>query len=171
MKVFLQHKQLHGELKAQVIEVLERDRRNYPYEVIAELAILYATEMDETYKEQFFSKFLNKFSVDVPFLKEETMYKILWSFIKAGRLTVQEDLYEWVTVKEAIIKRVPEMSPKVLTNILVLSTMARDNDAATSKESGILDFWEAVEPTLTMKIRDMDLEDLLNLMWSAIEVE
>lgn len=61
------------------------------------------------------------------------------------------------------------MSPKVLTNILVLSTMAKDEDS--NKKGGALDIWDAVEPTLTMKIRDMDLEDLLNLMWSSIEIE
>ena len=37
------------------------------------------------------------------------------------------------------------MSPKVITDILVLSTMAKEVDSL-SKQTGELDFWEAVEP-------------------------
>lgn len=43
----------------------------------------------------FFDKFLDKFIKDFGFLKEETMYKILWSFVKANRLVVREDAFEW----------------------------------------------------------------------------
>ena len=138
--------------------------------MLAELAIIYATEMDETYKEQFFSKFMNKFSKEIEYLHEETLYKILWSFIKAGRLTVKEDVYEWITIKQAILKRIPEMSPKVITDILVLSTMAKEVDTL-SRQTGDLDFWEAVEPSLIFKLKEMDLDNLLNLMWSALEIE
>ena len=82
-----------------MIDTLERDRSIYTYEVLAELAIIYATEIDQTYKEQFFSKFMSKFTKEMEYLNEETLYKILWSFIKAGRLTVKDDVYEWITVK------------------------------------------------------------------------
>ena len=51
LNLFIQHKQLHGAFKQQVIDVIERDRSYYTYEVLAELAIIYATEMDDTYKE------------------------------------------------------------------------------------------------------------------------
>ena len=42
---------------------------------------------------------MSKFSKEIQYLHEETLYKILWSFIKAGRLVVKEDVYEWMTVK------------------------------------------------------------------------
>ena len=170
LNLFIQHKQLHGAFKQQVIDVIERDRSYYTYEVLAELAIIYATEMDDTYKEQFFSKFMSKFSKEIQYLQEDTLYKILWSFIKAGRLIVKEDVYEWVIVKKAILERIPQMSPKVITDILVLSTMAKEVDTLSS-QTGDLDFWEAVEPSLIFKLKEMDLDSLLNLMWSALEIE
>ena len=52
--------------------------------------------MDPKYQNMFFEKFMNKFLKDISFLKEETLYKILWSFVKAGRLTVKDDVYEWM---------------------------------------------------------------------------
>ena len=81
--------------------------------------------MDPKYQEMFFEKFMHKFLKDINFLKEETLYKILWSFIKAGRLTVKEDVYEWMQMRSAIKKRAKDLSPKYLTNILVLSTVAK----------------------------------------------
>ena len=62
------------------------------------------------------------------------------------------------------------MSPKVITDILVLSTMAKEVDTLSS-QTGDLDFWEAVEPSLIFKLKEMDLDSLLNLMWSALEIE
>ena len=62
------------------------------------------------------------------------------------------------------------MSPKVLTDVLVLSTMAKEVDYL-SKQTGDLDFWESVEPSLIFKLKEMDLDNLLNLMWSALEIE
>ena len=34
-----------------------------------------------------------------------------------------------------------------------------------------MDFWDSMEPELILKLRDADLEDLINLMWSAIEID
>lgn len=50
---------------------------------------------------------MSKFSKEIQYLQEDTLYKILWSFIKAGRLIVKEDVYEWVIVKKAILERIP----------------------------------------------------------------
>jgi hypothetical protein len=33
-----------------------------------------------------------------------------------------------------------------------------------------MDFWDSMEPEMILKLRDTDLEDLINLMWSAIEI-
>jgi len=58
--------------------------------------------MDGKYQELFFDKFLDKFLRDLEHLNEETLYKILWSFIKAGRLVVREDAFEWLQTRQAI---------------------------------------------------------------------
>jgi hypothetical protein len=58
--------------------------------------------MDKTYKAEFFDKLMDKFVHDISYLKEETIYKILWSFLKADRLNVKEDSFEWFQVKGAI---------------------------------------------------------------------
>jgi hypothetical protein len=99
LNVFLKHKQLHGGLKDSVIELIDTNRKDYTYEILAELSIIYATQMDPKYQNMFFEKFMNKFLKDISFLKEETLYKILWSFVKAGRLTVKDDVYEWMQVR------------------------------------------------------------------------
>jgi hypothetical protein len=49
--------------------------------------------MDEKYKKMFFDRLIDKFIKDLPFLKEDTLYKILWSIIKAERLVVNNDAY------------------------------------------------------------------------------
>ena len=58
----------------------------------------------------------------------------------------------------------------MLTDILVLSTVAKDyEDAAKSKDGA--DFWDSLEPHVIMTMKEMQLEDLINLMWSALEVQ
>lgn len=49
--------------------------------------------MDDKYKKMFFDALIDKFVSDLPFLNEETLYKILWSMIKAERLVVKDDAY------------------------------------------------------------------------------
>ena len=41
----------------------------------------------------FFDMTMDKFVKDLPYLKEETLYKILWSMIKAERLLVKNDFF------------------------------------------------------------------------------
>jgi len=43
--------------------------------------------MDETYKNKFFDLFMDKFLNDIEYLDDNNFYKILWSFIKAGRFS------------------------------------------------------------------------------------
>lgn len=89
----LKHGQMEGYLKIQVLETIENDQRNYSYEVFSELAVTFATKMDDKYKEMFFDKFLNKFVSDLGFLDDEIMYKILWSCIRADRFVGKNDAY------------------------------------------------------------------------------
>ena len=84
--------------------------------------------MDPKYRAEYFNNFLQKFQNDIEYLKEETLYKILWSFIKAERLVVREDAYDWFRIRQSIQKKAKDMSPKILTNILVLSTQAKDHE-------------------------------------------
>jgi hypothetical protein len=39
---------------------------------------------------------MTAFVRNLPYLKEETLYQMLWSFVKADRLVVREDAYEWI---------------------------------------------------------------------------
>lgn len=168
LTVLLDHRQLEGDLKNQVIESIGENRSQYTFEIMADLSVIYATKMDGKYQELFFSKYMHHFVRNIQFLKEETLYKMLWSFVKADRLVVREDAYEWTQVKQAIQERARELSPKVMTNILVLSTVAKDVEAT---DTGELDFWDSLETHVILKMKEMDLGDLINLMWSAMEIE
>ena len=99
MTVLLEHRQMRGELKEHVIENLQQYQAEYTYELRAELAILFATKMDPKYRGMYFDKFMDRFVKDSPYLDEDTLYKILWAFIKANRLIVREDAFEWLQVR------------------------------------------------------------------------
>lgn len=72
--------------------------------------------------------------------------------------------YEWSQVKEAITAKVKDFDPKTLTNVLVLSTVAR----GTERGKGVTgDLFDSVETEVILKMKAMSLPDLLNLMWSA----
>jgi len=100
-------------------------------------------------------------------LKEETLYKLLWACVKSGELTVSENSSEWQGVKQIIISRSKELSPKVFADILVLSTLESKNE--TGQKAA--DLFSAVEADLIMSMKAMALDDLLNLMWSALEID
>ena len=120
--------------------------------------------MDEKYRGLFFDKLMHKFVNDIKYLEEETIYKILWSFLRAERLHVREDSYEWVQVKMAIKERCKEFGAKTLTDIIILSAVA--------KEKGHKDgFWEVLEIDVMLKMKEMSLNELTNLLWSAVEVD
>lgn len=85
-----------------MIEAIGQNRSQYTFEIMADLSVIYASKMDAKYQELFFSKYMQHFVRNIQFLKEETLYQILWSFIKADRLIVREDAYEWSLVKTAI---------------------------------------------------------------------
>jgi hypothetical protein len=128
LNVLLDHKQLQPGLKEQIIETMRDQRKDYTYDLMAEIAVIFATKMDPKYRAEYFNNFLQKFQNDIEYLNEETLYKILWSFIKAERLVVREDAYDWFRIRQSIQKKAKDMSPKILTNILVLSTQAKDHE-------------------------------------------
>jgi len=126
--------------------------------------------MDPAFKDRFFERLMPKFLNDMQYLNEESLYKLLWSFVKAERLVVEQDAYQWSLVRQMIQKRIKEFSPSVITNILVLSTRAKAYEAAIKDQRG-LDFWDSMEPELILKMASMDLTDLINLMWSSLEIK
>lgn len=130
--------------------------------MLADLAVLYATKMDNTYRKLFFEITRDKFIKEIKYLKDETTYKILWSFLKSNELTIDDKSQDWMTVKQAIIKRCKELSPKTMADILVLSTQE------VNTHSG--DLFSSVESDLILMMKAMSLEDLINLMWSALEI-
>ena len=111
------------ELKHSMIEYISDQISQLTYEVTAELAVLYATKMDKTYRGIFFAKTRDKFLKEFKYLNEETMYKILWSLLNAEQLKITDNSHEWVLVKSIIKERSKELSPKVISDILLLSTM------------------------------------------------
>ena len=56
-----------------------------------------------------------------------------------------------------------------MTNIMVLSTKAKIFETAMS-EQGRVDFWDSMEPQVILNMKEMKLEELINLMWSAQKV-
>lgn len=80
---------------------------------------------------------------------------------------MSENSSEWQGVKQIIISRSKELSPKVFADILVLSTLESKNE--TGQKAA--DLFSAVEADLIMSMKAMALDDLLNLMWSALEID
>ena len=66
------------------------------------MAVLFAGKMDPRYRDMYFDKFLDKFIRDLPYLDENLLYKILWAFIKAERLVIKEDAFEWMQVRKVL---------------------------------------------------------------------
>ena len=71
-----------------MIEHIDQEHMTFSYEILSELAVVYAMKMDETYKRMFFSKLRMRFLKEIEFLNDETLYKILWAFFKAKAITI-----------------------------------------------------------------------------------
>ena len=80
--------QMKDNLKQQMIEHIEEENLQFTYEILSELAVVYALKMDETYKNMFFSKLRMRFIKEIEFLNDETLYKILWAFFKGKAITI-----------------------------------------------------------------------------------
>jgi len=77
------------------------------------------------------------------------------------------DWLEWQGIKQIIISRSKELSPKVFSDILVLSTL----ESKQETNSKAADLFSSVEADLIISMKSMALDDLLNLMWSALEID
>ena len=84
----LDHSQMKANLKQQMIEYIEQEHMTFSYEILSELAVVYALKMDDTYRKMFFSKLRMRFIKEIEFLNDETLYKILWAFFKAKAITI-----------------------------------------------------------------------------------
>ena len=119
----LNHGQMKDNLKQQMIEHIEEENLQFTYEILSELAVVYALKMDETYKNMFFSKLRMRFIKEIEFLNDETLYKILWAFFKGKAITIQTSNPEWQAIKEILVKKSKDINPKILTDILVIATV------------------------------------------------
>lgn len=122
--------------------------------------------MDDVYKRLFFDKVTDKFLKELRYLKDDTLYKIVWSLIKSDIIQVSATSVKWEAIKEIIAERGKEMSPKVLADLLVLSTME-----ANPSETKQIDLFSKVEKDLIAKTKAMVLEDLINLLWTAQKID
>jgi len=98
----LSYGQMDGTLKNGMIEYIADHLRSLTYEVTSELAVIYASRMDETYKGLFFEKTIDKFQKELRFLKDETLYKIVWACVKSGTIPVSNNSPRWLAIKEII---------------------------------------------------------------------
>jgi len=121
-------------LKNTIISYVEDNVNQFTYDELADLSVVFATKMDPSFGSKFFKLFRDKFMKELQFLKDETMYKIVWSYVKAGALTVNEDNYEWMRVKDIVSDKVKQMDTEYLTNFLVLSTLAKNQEDKISEK-------------------------------------
>ena len=94
-----------------IIDSIMDGKSGYSYEIFCELAIIFATKMDETYKNQFFDKLMEKFIGDMKYLDDTTLYKMLYSFIRAGKFQEEKDAYEWLRIREIIKGKAKTIDP------------------------------------------------------------
>ena len=69
---------------------------------------------------------------ELRFLKDETLYKIVWALVKSNSVSVSATSAGWNAIKEAVSDRADEISPKIMADLLVLSTMESHVDEAES---------------------------------------
>jgi predicted metal-dependent hydrolase len=77
------HKMMTHDLKEHISDYLKENVNNFNYNVLSELAVIYATKMDPTYKELFFKNMKEKFFRDLKFLDNDNFYKLIWSLVKS----------------------------------------------------------------------------------------
>ena len=162
----LEYGQMHETLKNGMIDYIAERVNTLTFEVTAELAVIYAMKMDETYKGLFFKKMQDKFMKEIRYLKDETMYKIVWSMVKSQSVNIASNSDYWNSIKVTISERAAEIDPKIMSDLLVLSTME-----ASADENKSDDLFSKVEGELMSKMKLMSLDDLINLLWTALKID
>ena len=94
------------------------------------------------------------------------MYKIVWSMVKSESVTIATNSNEWNAIKTCISERAKEISPKIMADFLVLSTLE-----ASANEDQRSDLFSAVENEMMSKMKQMALDDLINLLWTALKID
>lgn len=125
LNCMLDNNSMNNKLKEAIYDYLEHNFLEYPnlsYQAMAEISVAIALKMDPGYKKMFFNKMRDKFLGDFRHLDEETMFKILWSLLKSGHIQISSSSADWENIKTTIIKRSKELSPKIMSDLLVLST-------------------------------------------------
>ena len=157
---------MHDSLKNGMIDYISDRLGTLTYEVTAELAVIYALKMDDTYKGMFFKRMQDKFMKEMRYLKDETLYKIVWAMVKSESVTIAANSVEWNAIKASIGDRAAEISPKIMADLLVLSTLE-----ASAEEQQSDDLFSKVEGELMNKMKLMALDDLINLLWTALKID
>lgn len=157
---------MHDSLKNGMIDYISDRLGTLTYEVTAELAVIYALKMDDTYKGMFFKRMQDKFMKEMRYLKDETLYKIVWAMVKSESVTIAANSVEWTAIKASIGDRAAEISPKIMADLLVLSTLE-----ASAEEQQSDDLFSKVEGELMNKMKLMSLDDLINLLWTALKID
>lgn len=75
-----------------------------------------------------------------------------------------------MVVRDCIMSRSKELSPKVMTDLLLLSTKGANKHISETVDMK-LDLFSALETDLILKMKSMSLDDLINLMWTALEMQ
>ena len=99
-------------------------------------------------------------------LKDDTLYKIVWSLVKSKSVIISAQSAQWSLIKDAIAKRSGEISPKVMSDLLVLSSMEAGFDESESPK----DLFSKVEADLMRKMKFLNLDDLINMLWTALKI-
>ena len=157
---------MHDSLKNGMIDYISDRLGTLTYEVTAELAVIYALKMDDTYKGMFFKRMQDKFMKEMRYLKDETLYKIVWAMVKSESVTIAANSVEWTAIKASIGDRAAEISPKIMADLLVLSTLE-----ASAEEQQSDDLFSKVEGELMNKMKLMSLDELINLLWMALKID
>jgi hypothetical protein len=136
------------------MDYIKENMHQFNYQILSELAVIYASRMDKHYKSLFFERtFKDKFLKELRYLDQETFYKIMWSLVKAKAIGIDEQAgTDWHLIKEAVVAKMKDFEPKTLTNILVLATVAKGAEGAEGLSG---DLWDQVEPEVILKMKAM----------------
>ena len=164
INTLMDHRQMSHDLKQTMVDYIKENVHHFSYDTLSELAVLFASKMDIHYKRLFFERtFKEKFIKELKYLDQQTFYKVMWALIKANAIAIDERAgSDWFQVKEAIVAKIKDFDPKTFTDILVLATVAKTQEGDLTG-----DLWNQVEPEVIIKMKVMQLPDLLNLLWAS----
>ena len=158
-----QHNSMNENLKNAIVTYIQDHADSIHYVLHAELAVLFASRLDETYRKMYFKQLKPKFLRELKHLDDETLYKIIWSLIKADELEMTDADPQWKLIKDDLTHKSKELSPKILSDLILLSTK--------SSESTTFDLFSALENDIILKLRNMSLDELIQIFWASLTVE